>query len=223
MSHLSISNQQAFSPRTILMKLLPTLIYAAVLPYLIYMVAHGSLHLSEVDALLLAAVPQVFGVLVELVSKRRLSLIGSMALIGMAVKLASALLVSDARLVLISDSLMIGVYGLILLGSVLIGKPLLVVLIKSGSGERSPEQRALMEQGLHASGLHRRLLFLTTMWGVGLLLTPVVGVLLVYALPIAEVVLLRPVIDYGIVVILVGISMVYGRIVRARQQQQSAR
>ncbi|EFH85840.1 hypothetical protein Krac_7088 [Ktedonobacter racemifer DSM 44963] len=51
MSNLRISNQQAFSPQTIWMRLLPTLIYAAIVPYLICLVATGSFHLSEVSTL----------------------------------------------------------------------------------------------------------------------------------------------------------------------------
>src|SRR5262245_46433460 len=124
MSNLQISNQQAFSPRIIWMRLFPTLIYAAIIPYLIYLLATKSFHLSEVNALLLAAISPILGVLIEFVRERQLSLIGLLALVGIATRLLSALIFNDARLVLISDSLMMGVYGLLMLGSVLIGKPL---------------------------------------------------------------------------------------------------
>lgn len=219
MSNPSISKQQALSPRTIWKRLYPTLIHAAVLPYLIYLVGHGLLHLSDVNALLLAAISPLIGVLIEWGREQRLSLIGSFALLGIAIKLVSAVVFHDPRLVLISDSLMFGVYGLLMLGSVLMGKPVLVVLIKSGYGARSPEQRVLLEQGLHASGLHRRFQVLTTMWGIGLVLTLVISVLLSYILPVEQMVLLRPVVDYGIIAILLAASMAYGYVLRARKQQ----
>lgn len=219
MSNMPISKQQVFSPRTIWKNLLPPLIYAAILPYLIYIVARGQLHLSEVNALLLATISPIISVLVELIQKRRLSLIGSFALVGIAAKLLSALLFHDPRLVLMSDSLMTGIYGLLLLGSVLIGKPVLVALIKSSYRESSPEQRALIDQGLQSSGIHRRFQFLTTLWGMGLLLTLAISVLLTYTLPVEQVVLFRPVIDYGIIAILLATSIAYGYIVRTRKRQ----
>lgn len=104
-----------------------------------------------------------------------------------------------------------------MLGSVLIGKPILVMLIKSGYKDKSSEQRALIEQSLQSPALHSRFLLLTTIWGIGLFLTLVISVFLSYALPIAQVILIRPLIDYGIIVVLLAISIAYGRILRAKK------
>ena len=215
MSNQQISKQQAFSPRMIWMKLLPALVYAALIPYLIYLVATGSIHLSEENALLLAAISPALGVLIELVSKRRLSLIGSFALIGIAVKFLSALLFHDARLVLISDSLMIGVFGLLMLGSVLVDKPVLEMLIKSGLSQQISEQRA--------AGAHRRFQLLTAIWGSAMLLMLAISVLLTYTLPIAQVILLRPVIDYGIIAALLVGSLAFRSVLIARKRLPNAR
>src|SRR5579872_2646164 len=216
MSNLQISNQPAFSPHTILVRLLPTLIYAALVPYLIYRVGNEHYHLSAVNVLLLAAISPALGSLIEFVRKRQLSVLGLFALVGIAAKVVSALLFHDARLVLISDSLLSGVYGLLLLGSVLIGKPVVGVLATSMYA-KSPEQRAQMKQRLQASGVQHHLLVLTTIWGVGLLLMLAVSVLLTYTLPIATVVLIRPVIDYGIIAALIAGTIAYRYIMRDRK------
>ncbi|EFH85838.1 VC0807 family protein [Ktedonobacter racemifer] len=175
-----------------------------------------------VNALLLAAISPASGSLIELVRKRRLSLIGSFALVGIAVKLLSALLFNDARLVLISHSLMVGVFGLLMLGSVLIGKPVLLVLIKSGLGERSQVQKAQLERSFQSSGAHRRFMLLTTAWGMALLLMLIICVILTYTLPIAQVILLKPVIDYGIIAALIAGSLTFRSILVARKRQQNA-
>jgi hypothetical protein len=152
-----------------------------------------------------------------------LSVLGVFALVGIAAKVVSALLFHDARLVLISDSLLTGVYGLLLLGSVLIGKPVTVVLA-TNMYATSPEQRAQMKQRLQASGAHRQVLILTAMWGIGLLLLLAISVLLTYTLPIATVVLVRPVIDYGVIAALVAGTVAYSSVVlRLRQRRQNAR
>lgn len=220
MSDMQISRQPALSRRAILRRLLPALIYAALIPYFVYRVGTEHYHLTAVSALLLAALSPAVGSLIEFARKRQLSVLGVFSLVGIAAKLASALLFHDPRLVLVSDSLLTGVYGLLLLGSVLVGKPVTVVLL-TNMYAKSPEQRARMKQSLQASGVHRHVLVLTTMWGIGLLLMLAISVLLTYTLPIATVVLIRPVIDYGVIAALVAGTAAYGSVIlRVRQRRQ---
>jgi len=222
MSKMQTANQPALSRRAIRTRLLLTLIYAALVPYLIYRVGTERYHLSAVNALLLAALSPAVGSLIEFVRKRQLSVLGLFALVGIAAKVVSALLFHDPHLVLISDSLLTGVYGLLLLGSVLIGKPLTVVLV-ANMYATSPEQRAQMKQRLQASGTHRHVMILTAMWGVGLLLLLAISVLLTYTLPIATVVLVRPAIDYGMIAALIAGTVAYGYVLRVRKRRQIAR
>src|SRR5437899_5398168 len=122
MSKMQTANQPALPRRAIRTRLLLTLIYAALVPYLIYRVGTERYHLSAVNALLLAALSPAVGSLIEFVRKRQLSVLGLFALVGIAAKVVSALLFHDPHLVLISDSLLTGVYGLVLRGAVLIAK-----------------------------------------------------------------------------------------------------
>jgi hypothetical protein len=215
MLNLQTENKPGFSRRAIRMRILFTLIYAAIVPFLIYRVATSRFHLSAVNALLLAALAPALGSLIEFVRKRHLSVLGLFAFAGIGTKVASALLFHDPHLVLISDSLLSGVIGLLLLGSVLIGKPVTVMLM-TNMYATSPEQCAQMKQRLQASGAHRHVLLLTAMWGMGLLLLPVISVLLTYTLPIATVVLIRPVIDYGMIAALAAGTLAYGLVIRKR-------
>lgn len=222
MSKMQTANQPAFSRSAIRTKILFTLIYAALIPYLIYRVGSEHYHLSAVNALLLAALSPAVGSLIEFVRKRQPSVVGLFALVGIVAKVVSALLFHDPRLVLISDSLLTGVYGLLLLGSVLIGKPV-IVLLAINMYATSPEQRAQIKQRLQASGTRHILLVLTTIWGIGLLLMLVVSVLLTYTLPIATVVLIRPLIDFGIIAVLVVCTIAYRwYVLRKSKRQQIA-
>ncbi len=222
MSKMQTAHHPALSRRAIRTRLLLTLIYAALVPYLIYRVATSRYHLSAVNALLLAALSPAIGSLIEFVRKRQMSVLGVLALVGIAAKVVSALLFNNARVVLISDSLLTGVYGLLLLGSVLIGKPVTVTLV-TNMYATSPEQREQMKQRLQASETHRHVLILTAMWGVGLLLLLAISVLLTYTLPIATVVLVRPAIDYGMIAALIAGTVAYGYVLRVRKRRQIAR
>src|SRR2546423_1570645 len=133
MSDMQISRQPALSRRAILRRLLPALI-----PYFVYRVGTEHYHLTAVSALLLAALSPAVGSLIEFARKRQLSVLGVFSLVGIVAKVASALLFHAPRLVLVSDSLLTGVYGLLLLGSVLVGKPVTVVLL-TNMYAKSPE------------------------------------------------------------------------------------
>ncbi len=213
MSKMQTANHPALSRRAIRTRLLLTLIYR---------VGTERYHLSAVNALLLAALSPAIGTLIEFVRKRQMSVLGLLALVGIAAKVVSALLFNNARVVLISDSLLTGVYGLLLLGSVLIGKPVTVTLV-TNMYATSPEQREQMKQRLQASETHRHVMILTAMWGVGLLLLLAISVLLTYTLPIATVVLVRPVIDYGMIAALIAGTVAYGYVLRVRKRRQIAR
>jgi glucose uptake protein GlcU len=75
MSKMQTANQPALSRRAIRTRLLLTLIYAALVPYLIYRVATSRYHLSAVNALLLAALSPAIGTLIEFVRKRQMSVL----------------------------------------------------------------------------------------------------------------------------------------------------
>jgi hypothetical protein len=214
--------QHTFLPRSLRKRLLPRLIYAGIMPYGIYRVGTTHFHLAAVNALLLAAISPALGSLLDLIQKRQLSMLGLFSLAGIGIKVLTALLFHNARLVLISDSLLAGVYGLLLLGSVLIGRPVFAV-VATNMYATSPEQRAQMKERLGAPGVHRLLLLLTVLWGIGLLLTVAVSVVLTITLPIAEVVLMRPVIDFGIFAVLIAATLLYRwRSSRGRTALQAA-
>jgi hypothetical protein len=217
MSNLQVSQQPPFSLSMLRRKLLPPIIYAAVIPYIIYRVGTERYHLPPVDALLLAALSPVCGSLIEFARKRQLSILGLFALVGIVAKVVSALLFHDPRLILISDSLMSGVWGLLLLGSVLIGKSVVVLFIANLSGRKSPEERAQLEQRLQDPAFRRHVLILTTVWGVVLLLHQAISIPFTYTLPLSLVVLLRPVVGYGMIAVLIAVTAFYGYIVRSKK------
>lgn len=208
-------SDQLLSSRRIWLSLLPMLLYALVAPYVIFRLA--SPHMSTVAALLLAAIPPAVVTVVDLVRRRRLNLIGSLALLGILIKLTSALFFKDARLVLISDSLLMGVYGLLMLGSLLVGKPLLLTLAKSALAGMDAGERAQMEQRWLARG-RAKFVFHTALWGAGLLGVLVVNTLLVYTLTVSQFLLVGPAIQYSMLAVLIGVPQVIALIRRASKR-----
>src|SRR5437667_2566427 len=101
MSKMQTANQPALSRRAIRTRLLLTLIYAALVPYLIYRVATSHYHLSAVNALLLPALSPAIGTLIEFVRTRQMSVLGVLALVGVPPQVVSAWLFTNAHVILI--------------------------------------------------------------------------------------------------------------------------
>lgn len=212
-----MSDQNIQGTRRIWLALLPMLIYNVVLPYIIYRLA--SPHMPTASALLLAAIPPAISTAIDLVRYHRLNLLGTLVLVGIAIRIISALLFKDIRLILISDSLMIGVYGILALGSLLIGEPLLQTLASNMLAGAPPAERERFERRWQEAG-SSYFTFITALWGIGLTLVLVISVLLTYTLSVQQFVLIGPIIQYSMFAALILVSQVVGFIRRYKKHRQ---
>ena len=196
--------------------LLVTIGITAVLPYVIYRLA--SPHMLAMPALLLAGIPPAAATLLDLLRSHRLNLFGGFALLAIALNLATGLLFKDARLLLVSYSLMPGVYGIIMLVSVFMGKPILLTLIRSTLANVPPVEREQLEKRWLANGTSS-FLFITTLWGVGLLSAFAISLALIYILTVQQYAPIGPIIQYAMFGTLLLISHVYSFVRRARKSK----
>lgn len=211
-----MSTQNISGTRRIWLALLPVLIYNVVLPYIIYRLA--SPHVPTTSALLLAAIPPAISTAIELLRRRRLNLLGTLVLVGIAIRILSALLLKDIRLILISDSLMIGVYGILALASLLIGKPLLQTLAINMLANTPSAEREQFEKRWREAG-SSYFTFITALWGIGLTLVLVVSILLTYTLTVQQFVLIGPIIQYSIFGTLILLSQIIGILRRYKKHR----
>lgn len=126
--------------------------------------------------------------------------------------------VKNARLLLVSSSLLPGMYGLIMLVSVLMGKPILLTLIKSTLANAPTEERKQLEKRWLERGASS-FTFVTTLWGVGLLSIPVICTSLIYTLTVQQYAPIGPIIQYAMFGTLLLISHIFSLIRRARKNR----
>jgi len=186
--------------RLILTNWLPRLLVVTVLPLLIYQIA--SPHLPEVDALLLAACPSALLTVFWLLVRRKLTLLGMLSLGIIAFKLIDGLVLRNATLLLLLDPMLMGGLAVLLLGSLLVRRPLLLALATSLAAQlqQGSWQKRLREQGAFSRSM---LIFLTGLAGVTLLLQSVIHTALVLLFPVgafglAPLLLLKRLTTYGL-------------------------
>jgi uncharacterized membrane protein len=126
---------------------------------------------SEYVALLTATVLSGLRVAYEALKARRLDPFAGYLLLTFGLSLAVGLATTDPKLVLLGNTVVNGIGGLVFLGSCVLGKPLTQVVaerVTPDDGDRDPGESA---------AIRRTHLLLSAMWGVGLLVE--VGIRLV--------------------------------------------
>ncbi|HEX6554387.1 MAG TPA: VC0807 family protein [Ktedonobacteraceae bacterium] len=198
--------------------LLPELIYVAALPYLIFRLANP--YMPATYALLLAGIPPAIRLALGLVRQRRIDLLGTFSLLAIVIALFSGLVLKDTSLQLASGSLVTGVYGVLMLSSLLTPRPLILRLAESALVGNYPAQRERFHARLQQSaGFRSFFTFITALWGGGLLLELVVRLILVYTLTVSQFLVVSSILRYGFLGVLLLLTLLFAKIHRRRQKQ----
>ncbi|HVW41469.1 MAG TPA: VC0807 family protein [Amycolatopsis sp.] len=142
-----------------------------------------------------------------LVRERRPHPLAMMMLLANAAGVTLGLLTHDARLMLVKDSAITCTIGLVLLGSVVVGRPLLSSAVESAMTARNVGRPHTWQhlRTTSARFRHAELLF-SAVWGLVLLAECAVRVFAVFTLPVGTLVWLSPVLMMAAVLAGIAIS-----------------
>lgn len=165
---------------------------------------------SEYVALLSATVLSGVRVLYSVVKARRLDPFAAYLLLTFGLSLAVGVSTTDPKLVLIGNTFVNGIGGLIFLGSCVIGTPLTQVV----SDRFRPAARAHAADARQRRRIHVRL---SAMWGIGLLLEVAIRLAVIEQLSVDTANAVNSVITLVVVGLLVVATVVVGRRTDAQQ------
>ncbi|GAA3530934.1 hypothetical protein GCM10022222_12470 [Amycolatopsis ultiminotia] len=160
-----------------LRRLMPSLVVNAVVPLALYLLLRSPV--GEVPALAIGAAIPLLMAVGEFALRRRIDPVGVVVVAGFAVLMVVLALSGGNELVVkLRDTLLTGPVGLVFLGSVVIGKPVLALALRlaarRGAEHRSP---------LAGAALHRALTVQTAVIGGMLVVHALVILTLALALP----------------------------------------
>src|SRR6202047_2223201 len=92
-------------------------------PWLVYQLVEGST--SVTTALIWSSLPPIIWSLWQLVYSRKLDVISMLVITGIAASLVATMLGGNPRLLLVRESLITGIFGLVFLGSLWFPRPLI--------------------------------------------------------------------------------------------------
>lgn len=179
-------------------KLIQTIVFSVVLngvvPFVIYSILSGKM--SEVAALSIAAIVPALDNLVSLARHRKLDVFGSFMLAGLVVGVGVVFFGGDPKLILIRESFVTAAFGLVMLGSLLLPRPIIFYFAVHFSADEAAKTELL--EGWTHPYFRFVMYFLTTVWGVSLVAEAIVRTLLVFVIDnTSEFLAVSPFVQYG--------------------------
>src|SRR5205814_427382 len=169
---------------------LPALAINAGLPLGTYLLLAGH-GVATVPALVLSGVWPLGGLLITVVRGRRLDELGVLTLVVIGLGVIGALVFANPRLVLVKDPAITGVFGLILLGSLLCRRPLMFYFGRRFATDGSPQGVAGWNHLWQHAEFRRSQRTLTLAWGACFTGEAAVRTGLAYVLPTSAVVVVN--------------------------------
>jgi hypothetical protein len=189
-----------------------TVIVDAGLAYLIYVLAVPHFPSNSVYPLLLASVPPILGNVFSVVRNRRLDFLAILILLGITFSLITALVTGDQKLLLIRESFLTGGYGLTcLISLVLFPRPLMFYFIRHAVTGNDPERVRDFNARWNNPLFRRFQRIITLVWGIGLFGELIIRIVMIYALSVAAVLAISPIVLNVISILLILWTIQYGR------------
>ena len=178
---------------------------------------------GELNGLLASAAPPLVWSLWELARTRRVDALSGLVLAGIAASVLLMLLGGDERLVLVRESLVTGVLGLVFLVTLPLRQPLVYHLGRAMSQSSAGDAAAnRFEQWASVAENRHTLRLMTAIWGGALLGEAVLRTWLAWTLPPQRFLAIGPLLGYGIYGLMMAWTLWYRRRLRARAQVAQA-
>lgn len=170
---------------------------------------------QPLQAIALAALFPLLEMTIEAVQAKRVGIIAIVSLVGVLSGLGLSYATGNAAFALLKDSLFTGMFGVVFLGSLLTGKPLIYRLNLDLAGT-NPVARSSAEALWERPSARRHMRLLTLVWGVGLIVEALARLLAVATLPIVTATALSPVIQFTAFGLLALLTVLFVREQRRR-------
>jgi hypothetical protein len=167
------------------------------LPWAMYRLAQP--YWGETGGLIASAVPPVIWSLVELARFRRADALSLTVLLGIVLSIGAMALGGDSRMLLMRESLVSGAIGVGFLLSLLLKRPAVFYLTRAFVAREMADGATHIERLFRERPTFARAMrILTATWGVGLTCEMLLRVWMAWHWPIERVLVVSPVVGYGI-------------------------
>ncbi|EWM17235.1 VC0807 family protein [Kutzneria sp. 744] len=200
---------------------LPTMLFNIALPIITYALLTGY-GMADAPALALSGVWPLIELGISFARTRHADEFSIMVLVFLVIGVVASLAFNDARLLLVKDSAVTGLFGLVLLGSLLAPRPLMFYFGRKFATGGDPARVEWWNGLWQYPGFRRSQRILTVVWGAAFLGEAVLRVILSYALPLSTALVVTSVLPYVVLGLLIFGTVTYGRRAGRRNNQPAA-
>lgn len=179
------------------------------LPFAVFTLA--SPRIGQVDALLAASAPPLAWSIAEFIRRRRIDAVSMLVLTGIAFSLLAFFGGGGFKALQLREKLVTGLIGLVFLGSVAIGRPLIYVLAKATISRTSATKAAAFATLKDDRPFRGAILAMTLVWGFGLVADCALSIVLTYVLTPGQLLIVGPVLGYGAIGLMTAWTIWYAR------------
>jgi hypothetical protein len=164
------------------------------LPFAIYTLSHD--RFGDVRALMMSSGPPILWSVASFIRERKIDAISILVLSGIVLSLLAYAGGGGVKMLQLREHLVTGLVGLIFLGSIAVGRPLLYHLARAGARRRSADAIAVLESLRGDARFRREMTLATLVWGLGLVGGCALQCTLVFMLTIKQFLLVSAPIGY---------------------------
>ena len=191
-----------------------TIVFSVALPLLTYFLLTGA-GWSAVAALLVSGAWPAAESLMVLAVRRRIDEIGVIALIFILLGVVAGVGFNSARLVLVKESVVTGLFGVVVLGSLLLPRPLMFYFGRKFATDGSAESVAYWNGLWRYPSFRRTQRVISVVWGIAFLAEAGLRIALSYALSTSAMAVVSSVLPLAVLGGLIAWTVGYGRRARA--------
>jgi hypothetical protein len=181
--------------RHLLHHVLPSLLVNGVAPFVVYTLLHP--HMSQLHALMVAALVPLADSVVGLVRQRRINAFGALVFLSLVLSSLLVLVGGSPRLILVRESALSGVFGVLMLLSLFWPQPLVYYLARHFVAPGASAGWHAFQRTASAPRFRSFLRLLTVIWGLVTVLDAALNTYLAFHLPVGTFLAVTPLARYS--------------------------
>jgi hypothetical protein len=202
------------SKKNVIKSVVVSIFLNGLIPVAIYNLLLGNF--SSFVSLLIATLVPLMDNLYHIIKHRKADAFGLFMLTGFILSLLAFLLGGSEKLILMRESLVTGILGLIFIGSLFYSKPLIYHFALRFSAKDESEQKGNFEKNWEFSYFRFVIRLMTAVWGIALLIEAIIKTILVNELSITTFLAVSQVIFYGILGVTILWTVFYRKYAKTR-------
>lgn len=190
----------------------------AILPLITYKILINHIP-SSITALIISTTIPIIDNIYHIIKEKKIDIFASLIILGFIVGIISMLFGGSQKLLLIRQSYITAVIGILFLISMFFPKPMIYYLAKkfiNSQDKYAKNNKSTIDEKCKNPHFRFSMKFLTFIWGICLVLEAVCNISLVFILSVSKYMLISPLVSYGFIGCATFITFFYRKKIKSK-------